>query len=1112
MKHSVILVAVMAAVAMTLVIAGVMGLVHPAQAQRSADSTLSGLTLSAGTLSPAFASSTYRYSAFVGNSVPTVDVTATDPGATLTIDGSAATSGTATMVSLSEGQNTIAIVATSQDGTTTQTYTVGMYRGSAADYAWNVDDDIVLHSDNSNSRGIWSDGSTMWVADWEDEELYSYNMPDSATPPGAPTIGAVTAATGTLAISWTAPSSDGGSANIAYDLRHIETSADETVDSNWTVVDDVWATGGGTLQYTLTGLTGGTPYDLQVRAVNAGGDGPWSATATGTPTTAATCVAGGAVTNATNTGLVSDCEALLTARDTLTGSGRSLNWAVDTSIEDWEGVTVAGSPERVTELSLATPVIGHDDLTGTIPGELGNLSSLTTLDLRSNDLTGSIPSELGSLSSLTELHLNSNVGGNWFTGTIPSELGNLSNLTSLDLSGNDLTGTIPAELGNLSNLQGLGFRGNRLTGTIPTELANLTNLQQLDLSYNELTAEIPSSFTRLTNQSEFLFNDNAGLCAPRDSVFQAWLQSIASVEGDNCPLADSQADQDVLVALYNTTDGVNWSDNSNWLSDRPMRDWYGVSINPEGRVSGLKLSYNDLSGSIPTQLANLSNLEQLDLYSNKLTGSIPSELADLSNLKYLNLYGNGLTGTIPSQLGNLSNLTYLNLYGNDLTGTIPSQLGNLSNLGRLDLGGNELTGTIPSQLGNLSNLGRLDLGGNELTGTIPSQLGNPSKLDWLDLSSNDLSGTIPTQLGSLSRLRVLYLWDNQLSGEIPSELGSLSKLTTLYLNDNQLTGELPTSFMGLTSLGVLIFDRNAGLCAPIDNAFQTWLQSVRAVHGSCCALTDSQQDKDVLTKFYNSTDGASWGNNSNWLSNRPLREWYGITNDADGRVTGLYLWENQLSGSIPPELGNLSSLEWLYLHNNQLTGTIPDELGSLVNLRGLFLNGNQVTGCIPDVLRDVELNDLDRLGLDFCTPQSPGAPSVSVTTTGAALVRLGTAIPITATFSEPVNGFTESDVTVSNGDISNFSGSDGDSAYTFDVTPNAIGVVTVDIPSGAATDSDGEANTAAEQLALGLPYDDDHDGLISASEVLRAVADYFNDRLSAGHVLQIVALFFASSN
>ena len=128
----------------------------------------------------------------------------------------------------------------------------------------------------------------MWVADYDDAQnwrsyvpgIYAYNMPPGlpATRPGAPAITTpITAGAGSLTVSWRAPSGD-TSGITAYDLRHILATADETVDANWTVVQDVW-TGTGPLRYTLPGLTGGTQYDVQVRAVNSIGDGPWSATA-----------------------------------------------------------------------------------------------------------------------------------------------------------------------------------------------------------------------------------------------------------------------------------------------------------------------------------------------------------------------------------------------------------------------------------------------------------------------------------------------------------------------------------------------------------------------------------------------------------------------------------------------------------------------------------------------------------------------------------------------------------------------------------------------------------------------------------------------------------------
>ena len=118
------------------------------------------------------------------------------------------------------------------------------------------------------------------------------------------------------------------------------------------------------------------------------------------------------------------------------------------------------------------------------------------------------------------------------------------------------------------------------------------------------------------------------------------------------------------VALYNGTDGANWANNSNWLSERPLGDWHGVTTDGNGRVTTLYLEENQLSGPIPAALGNLNNLTQLILYSNQLSGPIPAELGNLNNLTQLILAGNQLSGTIPSELGNLSNLTLLHLAGN----------------------------------------------------------------------------------------------------------------------------------------------------------------------------------------------------------------------------------------------------------------------------------------------------------------------------------------------------------------------------------------------------------------------------------------------------------------
>ena len=116
------------------------------------------------------------------------------------------------------------------------------------------------------------------------------------------------------------------------------------------------------------------------------------------------------------------------------------------------------------------------------------------------------------------------------------------------------------------------------------------------------------------------------------------------------------------------------------------------------------------------------------------------------------------------------------------------------------------------------------------------------------------------------------------------------------------------------------------------------------------ATTAPETDREALVALYNSTDGPNWRRSRNWLSNAPLGEWYGVTTDNNGRVIELFLHENQLSGEIPPELGNLANLESLFLDLNQLSGEIPPELGNLANLSVLFLHENQLSGEIPPEL------------------------------------------------------------------------------------------------------------------------------------------------------------------
>ena len=246
-------------------------------------------------------------------------------------------------------------------------------------------------------------------------------------------------------------------------------------------------------------------------------------------------------------------------------------------------------------------------------------------------------------------------------------------------------------------------------------------------------------------------------------------------------------DYAALMALYNATDGPHWTNNSGWGTACDVCNWYGVQCSA-GRAVNLWFYYNNLSGTIPPEIGDLTNLQYLYLVNNNLTGSIPTQIGNLNNLQYLDLSYNNLTGSIPMQIGNLNNLQELLLRNNNLSGSIPTQIGDLSNLQYLNLNDNSLTGSIPMQIGNLNNLQELYLDNNSLTGSIPAQIGNLSNLTYLYLNNNNLTGNIPAQIGNLSNLTYLYLYSNNLSGCFPSTLSNLCYKVCNFFGNPGLPG------------------------------------------------------------------------------------------------------------------------------------------------------------------------------------------------------------------------------------------------------------------------------------------------------------------------------------
>ena len=433
------------------------------------------------------------------------------------------------------------------------------------------------------------------------------------------------------------------------------------------------------------------------------------------------------------------------------------------------------------------------------------------------------------------------------------------------------------------------------------------------------------------------------------------------------PPSPLEVERAALETLYNATGGASWTRRDNWLSAAPVDDWHGLATNPGGRVHNIDLRSNGLTGSIPPEIEAFKQLVGLYLSDNVITGSIPPEIGRLPRLEHLDLGENGLTGAIPP-LGNA--LVSIRLLDNRLTGSVPAALGGLSRLEALNLRGNEITGSIPPELGQLSRLEYLDLGGNGLTRAIPPELGRLSRLEQLRLEENALTGAIPPELGRLSRLEHMGLGRNDLAGALPTEIGNLRRLEQLLLSENpNLSGLMPRNLLNLREL-VLFHAYGTQLCAPLDRTFSAWLERVGAGVNECDIAV---VERLALEDLFNATAGDAWANAASWNTDADLDSWHGVTVE-DGRVRSVLLPDNGLLGSFPTALVTLADLEQLDMSGNELAGTLPADIGHMSSLTTLDLADNAgLDGLLPFSMVGMEaLTVLRYGGTALCIPPTRG--------------------------------------------------------------------------------------------------------------------------------------------
>ncbi|XP_031102518.1 probable LRR receptor-like serine/threonine-protein kinase At3g47570 [Ipomoea triloba] len=672
------------------------------------------------------------------------------------------------------------------------------------------------------------------------------------------------------------------------------------------------------------------------------------------------------------------------------------NWSISTSICDWIGVVCGSKHHRVVALDIS-----NMGIVGTLPPQLGNLSFLVSLNISHNNFYGNLPRELASLRRLQYIDF----GYNNFSGKIPEEIGNLENAKWLILEVNQLVGPIPFTIFNISTLQNLVLNNNSLSISLPIKLCqHATRLKVLRLSFNQLNGDIPKNLTGCSELEELQLGYNNFVGTIPGEIGRLNMLQVLSLFSNNLEGAIPETIFNISALVIISMGNNNFSGTlpPNMCSHLQKLEelylhknkLYGNIPRSIGECSSLKYLYmsdNELNGSLPRQIGNLTMLKKLYLGGNSLSGKIPRELNNLDILEILGLGRNGLSGSIPWEIFNISTLTALSFAFNNLSGILPTSLGHwLPNLEYLYLEANYIGGVIPAQISNASNLVRLDLDDNQFAGFIPNSLGNLAQLETLMiadnnltidlqfslitslancrylqtlvLSSNPLNTVIPNAIGNLSTNLQIFDLDNcNIRGQIPQEIGNLSSLYKLILSSNEIIGFLPITLQALQNLQLFHISENRlmgsfpDVVCELQNLFRIDLvkNKFSGPISDCLINVSSLRKIDLSENEFTFFPPSLWslpnlfmlGLSSNNLSGSLPQE---IGNAKTAIL--IYLSYNKLSGELPTSIGGLTELMDFSVAHNTMQGFIPDTFGKLLDLHSLDLSDNNLSGMIPKSL------------------------------------------------------------------------------------------------------------------------------------------------------------------
>ncbi|XP_020167882.2 uncharacterized protein [Aegilops tauschii subsp. strangulata] len=576
--------------------------------------------------------------------------------------------------------------------------------------------------------------------------------------------------------------------------------------------------------------------------------------------------------------------------------GLAASWRNGTDCCTWEGITCSTVDGMIEEVSLA-----DRRLEGRISPSLGSLASLSRLNLSHNSLSGAVPPALSSSHSIAVL----DVSFNRLSWNLPQEQPSSSALDRrhmqmqvINISSNSFTGQLsPATWGMMENLVVLNASNNSFTGSIPSFLCQSAPfLTVLDISYNKFSGSVRPELGKCSMLRSLKAGRNNLTGTLPDELFN--VTSLRHLCLPNNGLHGA-LDPALIIKLINLVVlDLGWNMISGNIPD---------SIGQLKGLKELRLDHNSMSGELPSALGDCRSLVTMNLNNNDFSGELGKiNFSTLSNLKTLNVGWNNFTGIIPESVYLCSKLTVLQLSFNKLRGQLSPRARHLKSLTVLSLAGNNFT-NIKSALQILkssSDLTTLLIGSNFRNEEIPGDetIDGFENIKVLAMEDCQLFGKIPLWITHIRDLEMLFLFNNELTGSIPVGIGTLNFLFYIDLSNNGLTGEIPA---GLMEMPMLRSD----------------------------TITTSLDPKGSELPTYSG----------------PSPQYYTL-----GAFPALMnLGNNNLTGVIPPEIGQLKALVSLILGFNRLSGEIPRAISNLTNLEALDLSNNHLTGTIPGALNNL---------------------------------------------------------------------------------------------------------------------------------------------------------------